>query len=551
MGFSGSMEPIRTNRRGFIAGLSTGVGGAGIGSSALAAPQPYFRPAWESLTGRFAVPEWFRDAKFGIWAHWGPQCVPMAGDWYARRMYLQGDWKYDHHLANYGHPTKTGYVDLLDGWTAERWEPEKLLDLYQRAGAKYFMALAVHHDNFDTFASLYHPWNATRIGPKRDIVGTWERLARKRGMKFAISNHGSHAWHWFQPAYGYDPEGPLRGVRYDAWRLSKADGKGKSWEGLDPQALYTGRHMVMPDGIDSIAKANAWHEANDRVWTEAAPADGGYFAEHWKARAIDAIDRYRPDLVYFDNTGDLPMGQAGLDVTAHLYNRGIEWHGAPNMVGATAKVMPPDKARAVIDDVERGNLARIADEPWQSDTCLGDWFYDEGVFLRHEYKTAKSVIHRLCDTVSKNGNLMLSVPIRPDGAIDADEHAILTEIGDWMAVGSEAIFGTRPAHVFGEGPTDVAAGMMDEHNAKPFTARDVRYTRKGRDLYAIALGIPDDRTIRLRALAGCDVQSVRLLGTSAQLGFRQEDGEIVIQLPDRLPSRHAIALHLPGAARPA
>jgi len=543
------MGSITINRRDFIGSASAGLGAAALASPAEAADQSYFKPTWSSLTSGFAVPEWFRDAKFGIWAHWGPQCVPVAGDWYARRMYLQGDWKYDHHLKHYGHPTKTGYVDLLDGWTAERWEPEKLLDLYQRAGAKYFMALAVHHDNFDTFASIYHPWNATRIGPKRDILGTWERLARERGMKFAISNHGSHAWHWFQPAYGYDPEGPLRGIRYDAWRLTKADGKGKSWEGLDPQALYTGRHMVMPSGIRSIAEANGWHEANDRVWTEAAPAHDRYFAEHWKARAIDAIDRYRPDLVYFDDTGDLPLGQAGLDVTAHLYNRGVEWHGEPNLVAATAKVMPPEKARAVINDVERGNLAQIAAEPWQSDTCIGDWFYDEGVFKRHEYKTAKSVIHRLCDTVSKNGNLMLNVPIRPDGTLDADEYAILDQIGDWMQVNSEAIFGTRPAHVFGEGPTKVNGGMFDEHSAKPFTAHDIRYTRKGTDLYAIALGTPEDRTIRMGALANCDVQVVQMLGQAAPLPFAREDGELIVQLPDNVPGSLAIALRLPGAAK--
>ncbi len=464
-------------------------------------------------------------------------------------MYLQGDWKYRHHLKHYGHPSRTGYVDLLDGWTAERWEPEKLLDLYQRAGAKYFMALAVHHDNFDTFASTHHPWNATRIGPKRDVVGTWERLVRERGMKFAISNHGSHAWHWFQPAYGYDPEGPLKGARYDAWRLTKSDGRGKSWEGLDPQALYTGRSMPLPPGMTSIKQANDWHEAHDRVWTEASPPHNPYFAELWKARAIDAIDRYRPDLLYFDDTGDLPLGQAGLDVTAHLYNRGIEWHGVPNQVAATAKELPPEKAAAVIDDVERGNLSEIAKEPWQSDTCIGDWFYDEGVYMRHEYKTATTVIHRLCDTVSKNGNLMLSIPIRPDGMLDADEHAILDQIGDWMQINSEAIFGSRPAPIFGEGPTKVPGGMMDEHSNEPFTAADIRYTRKDDDLYAIALGLPADRKVRLNAIDTSAVQFVRLLGEAAPLPFRREAGGLTIELPDNLSRSHALVFHLPSVLR--
>ena len=177
------------------------------------APLPRtFTPDWASLTAGYTAPAWFRDAKFGIWAHWGAPSVPAAGDdWYARNMYLQGHPSYDHHLKSYGHPTDTGFMEIQNLWTAERWDPERLLDLYQRAGARYFMALANHHDNFDCFDSSHHPWNSTRVGPKRDIVGTWAKLARKRGLRFAVSNHSGHAWHWNQVAYGYDPEGARRG----------------------------------------------------------------------------------------------------------------------------------------------------------------------------------------------------------------------------------------------------------------------------------------------------------------------------------------------------
>jgi len=503
-----------------------------------------FAPTWSSLSQQFTVPEWFRDAKFGIWAHWGPQCVPLAGDWYARRMYLQGDWKYDHHVANYGHPTKHGYLELLNGWTAERWDPGALLDLYQRAGARYFMALAVHHDNFDCYDSTHQRWNAMRIGPRRDIVGTWERHARERGIKFAISNHGSHAWHWFQAAYGYDPVGPFKGMRYDAARLTEADGKGTFWDGLDPRELYTSPVMPMPPGLDSIEAANAWHEANDRLWTEEAPQSNPAFVAQWRARAFEMIDRYRPDLFYFDNSEDLPFGQAGLDVLSHYYNRGLEWHGGEHRVGATAKLLPPEKSGAVITDVERGNVAGIEPLPWQSGTCIGDWFYDENVYRRHEYKSARTIIHRLCDTVAKNGNLMLSVPIRPDGTLDEDEHAILEEIGDWVAINGEAIYGTRPAHVFGEGPTSVPGGAMGEQNLSPFTARDIRYTRRGDDLFAIALGIPADRLLVLRELQGFAVQRAELLGDSAPLDYEQSSGGLAIRLPAYLRSNHAIALRL-------
>jgi alpha-L-fucosidase len=208
---------------------------------------------WPSLAAGYRVPDWFRDAKFGIWAHWGPQCQPEFGDWYARLMYQQakpewmkGESPYEHHLKHYGHPSRTGFIDVIGQWKAERWRPEELLKRYVKAGARYFMAMGCHHDNLDLFASRHHAWNSTRVGPKRDIVGTWEPLVRQAGLKFGVSNHSSHAWHWYQVAYGYDAEGPMRGRRYDAYWLRKRHGRGKFWEGLDPQELYTGPYYVPP-----------------------------------------------------------------------------------------------------------------------------------------------------------------------------------------------------------------------------------------------------------------------------------------------------------------
>ena len=204
------------------------------------------RADWALLAERRRTPEWFRDAKLGIWAHWGPQCVPEFGDWYGRLMYVQGNPFYEHHVRTYGHPSRFGFMELINRWRAENWDPEGLLDLYQAAGARYFVALANHHDNFDTFASAHHPWNSVNVGPRRDIIGTWAQAARRRGLPFGVSNHSAHAWHWWQTAYGYDAEGPLAGVRYDAWGLRKADGAGKWWAGLDPQELYTGPNMAPP-----------------------------------------------------------------------------------------------------------------------------------------------------------------------------------------------------------------------------------------------------------------------------------------------------------------
>jgi len=515
-----------------------------------AAP-PVFAPSWASLVEGYRTPDWFRDAKFGIWAHWSAQCVPEMGDWYARDMYLQGHWQYEHHLKTYGHPTKVGFMEMQNRWKAEAWEPEALMDLYAKAGAKYFVALANHHDNFDAYDSRYHAWNSVRVGPKRDIVGTWAKVARAKGLRFGVSNHSAHAWHWLQPAYGYDPEGPLAGQRYDAWRLTKADGRGKWWDGLDPQDLYTGRNMVMPDGITTIRTANEWHEQNDRAWDEKPPAVNPAFVRQWFLRARDLIDSYRPDLVYFDDSG-LPLGQAGLDITAHYYNASMAWHGGKLEAVVNGKVIPPERRAGLVEDVERGFREGIEPLPWQTDTCIGDWHYNRGVFNEHRYKSAANVIQRLCDIVSKNGNLLLSIPVRGDGSIDSDERKILGDLADWMGRNGEAIHGTRPWRTFGEGPTRVAGGMFSEGQSQPFTAEDIRFTTKAGALYATAFGWPASGVLRIAslaqdsALAPGAIERVEVLGSTDSLPFTRSRRGLELRLPDDLAGSFAIALKISG-----
>ena len=313
------------DRRGFLSGIAAG--GAAPALSAIAAPPPrFFEPTWASLASGYRTPEWFRDAKFGIWAHWGPQSAPEQGDWYGRFLYMQGHPMADFHRRTYGHPTDVGMMEVLNHWTAARWEPAALMARYRRAGAKYFVALACHHDNLDCYDSAHHAWNSLRVGPKRDVVGEWARAARAAGLRFGVSNHASHAWHWFQPAYGYDPEGPRAGERYDAFRLRKEHGAGKWWEGLDPQELYTGPHMAAPEGITSIAAMNAWHDAHDGQWVEHAPPGDPAYAAKWLARQTDLVAQYRPDFVYFDNHG-VPFGQIGMRAVADYYNRAASWSG--------------------------------------------------------------------------------------------------------------------------------------------------------------------------------------------------------------------------------
>jgi alpha-L-fucosidase len=513
-----------------------------------------FQPTWESLTASYRCPEWFRDAKFGIWAHWSAQCVPEQGDWYARRMYLQGDPAYDHHLRTYGHPSAFGFMEIDRLWTAEAWDPTRLIGLYKKAGAKYFFALANHHDNFDAYASKHHNWNSVNVGPKRDIVGEWARAARAAGLHFGVSNHSAHAWHWFQPAYGYDPEGPKAGVRYDAFTLSRADGKGKWWEGLDPQDLYTGRTMVMPDGIHSVADANAWHAQHDRQWIEEPPAQNAAFVDKWFLRCRDLIDSYQPDVLYFDNT-ELPLGQAGLDIAAHFYNAALERRGSVDVV-LTAKKMTPAHRAALVEDIERGVATGIRPDAWQTDTCIGSWHYERRLFDEHRYKTVPQVVHMLIDIVSKNGNLMLSVPLRGDGTLDADEERFLDGLASWMAINGEGIFATRPWTRYGEGPSTTEApeagqfGGARDVRRTPYTSKDMRFTRKGDVLYAYVLAWPDDGSVTIASLgrdAGAPgrIERVDLLG-AGPLPFTATSDGLRVRFPDRKPGDHAFALAIRG-----
>jgi alpha-L-fucosidase len=508
-----------------------------------------FLPTWASLK-QYRAPEWFRNAKFGIWAHWTAQCVPEQGDWYARRMYIQGDPAHAFHVKTYGHPSEFGFMELDNLWKAERWEPEALLDLYVKAGARYFVALANHHDNFDAYDSTHHQWNSVRIGPKRDIVGTWAKLARARGLRVGVTNHSAHAWHWFQTAYGYDPEGGHAGVRYDAFRLTKAQGRGTWWDGLDPQDLYTGRNMVMPDGFTTIKDANAWHEQHDRKWTESPPPNNPEFVRRWFLRCRDLIDKYHPDLLYFDDT-ELPLGQAGLDIAAHFYNSNLAAHGSLEAV-LTSKGLQPDHLGTMVLDIERGRADRILEAPWQTDTCIGDWHYRRATFDQHRYKSAETVVAMLIDIVSKNGNLLLNVPLRGDGTIDEDERQILTRLAAWMSVNSEAIYDTRPFSVFGEGPPDVkGSANFNEAMTRGYTAEDIRFTAKGDTLYAFALAWPADRKLTITSLSDARPHLRWTIGRvewldrpGSPLPFTRDASALHVTLPEAPPSTFGATLKI-------
>jgi alpha-L-fucosidase len=505
-----------------------------------------FQPSWESLTN-FDCPEWFRDAKFGIWAHWSAQCVPEQGDWYARSMYMEGSGDYRHQVAHYGHPSKVGFKDIDRDWHAENWNPEKLIALYKRAGAKYFMALANHHDNFDCWNSKYQPWNTVNVGPRRDIVGEWAKAARHAGLRFGVSVHASHAWNWFEVAQGADTNGPLEGVPYDG-KLTKADGRGQWWDGLDPQDLYAQNH----------APGTNFDWSFDPAKGSSTP-DAAYCLKFFN-RVKDLVDSYRPDLLYFDDRVlpfELVNPAYGLSLAAHLYNASTRWHGRNESV-MTCKDLNPLQRQALVYDIERGKAADILPFPWQTDTCIGSWHYQRSLLEKHRYKTAATVIQMLVDIVSKNGNLMLSIPLRGDGTIDYDEITCLEGIARWMDLNSECIFGTRPWKRFGEGPSvgNEEAGQfggLKDAGGAAYSTEDIRFTTRGETLYAIALDWPTNGQLVVRSLAkipGADsankINKITLLGYSGKLEWAQTTNGLAVKVPTQRISDPACALRING-----
>lgn len=499
-----------------------------------------FQPTWDSLE-KYQVPDWFRDAKFGMWAHWGPQCEPEAGDWYGRGMYEEGSRQYKYHVEKYGHPSKFGFKDVINVWKADNWNPQKLVDLYKDAGAKYFMAMANHHDNLDLYDSKFQPnWNSTKMGPKKDIIAGWEKAARKAGLPFAVSVHAAHAWNWFDTAQGADKNGPLAGIPYDG-TLKKADGAGTWWEGLDPQDLYAQNHPLSekPSGDSSV------HSQWD--WGDGASIPSSAYSEKFHNRTIDLIDKYNPDMIYFDDTALplWPVSDAGLRIAAHLYNKSLKKNKTVQAV-ITGKILTEQQRKAIVWDIEKGQSNEIEPLPWQTDTCIGNWHYDRRVYNDKRYKSAKTVIHTLIDVVSKNGNLMLNIPVRGDGSIDELEHAIVKEIGVWMKANSKSIYGTRPWKIFGEGPQQASAGELkaqgfNEGKGKPYTSEDIRFVQKDKKLFATVMAWPENGSVLIKSLgrdAGYylkNIKQIKLVSTGEKLQFTQHNNGLEVLFPKQKP----------------
>ena len=483
----------------------------------------HFEPTFESLR-QYSAPEWFRNAKFGIWSHWGPQSVPMFGDWYARNMYIEGTPQYEYHLRHYGHPSKFGYKDICALWKAERFDPEGLMEKYHKAGARYFMSQATHHDHFFNYGSKINRMNSVNVGPGKDILALWKAAADKFGMPFGLSEHLGASFSWWRVNKGCDKTGPYAGVPYD---------------GNDPayQDFY---HANQEHGTENPGECWPWYTKNPQ------------FRDYWLRCVSEMIDRFAPDLVYTD--GSLPFGEHwmgpehgngsdeeayryGLEAVARLYNTSIDRYGE-NRAVYLQKDRDPKIFKVGVLDIEKSQLPGIMPDPWHTDTCIGNWFYD----VRDPYKEPEQIVEMLADIISKNGVMLLNILQRPDGSIDEYAEFILKRVGEWFAICSEAVYDTRPWRVFGEGDTMVRIEGFREDKTD-WNRNDFRFTQKDGAVYAFMMGARGGETMTLRSFADQEVSSVELLGYGP-VPFEKVFGVLTVSLPEQLPAMCANVLKI-------
>ncbi len=482
-----------------------------------------YTPDWESLEA-WECPEWFKNAKFGIWAHWGPQCEPASGDWYARHMYFENEWQYNVHVEKYGYPDQFGFKDVINIWKADKWDPEALIELYHSVGAKYFFTLGQHHDNFDLWDSPYQEWNSVNMGPKKDIIKGWSEACKKYGLPLGISMHGSHSWTWYEGAQDYDGN------------LTKEDGVGKWWEGYDPQELYAQRH----DPSTNYSSVGVIHSQWD--WINGASLPSEEFKTKFQNRVLECINTFNPDMLYFDDTV-LPFygcdDAVGLNILSHFYNHSAAQHDGEQQVVVMGKKLESSHKRSMLWDVERGIPDRPQDNYWQTCTCIGSWHYDQGTYDRGGYKSAQQVVDMLIDIVSKNGNMLLSIPIRGDGSIDEKEVAVLEGIKAWMDINGTSIYGTRPWKNFGEGPLAEASNPLtsqgfNENNN--YSNKDVRFVQRNDTVFATIMRWPAANSFTFASFGKTskyysgDVKKVTLLGYG-EVEFSNNIDGLTVSIP--------------------
>ena len=464
-------------------------------------PAAKFEPTWDSLS-QYEVAKWNKDAKFGIFIHWGVYAVPAAGsEWYPRNMYNRSSNLFEHHKRTWGDQSKFGYKDFIPMFRAENWDPEQWAELFKRSGARYIVPVAEHHDGFAMYDSSHTKWNSVKMGPKRDICGELAKAVRKRGMKFGVSTH--YAWNW----------------RYYL--------KDKSFDNVNP--AYAGLY-----GVNHDPKVSASPE----------------FIAHWYARTKELIDKYEPDLLWFDFGFCYPeFEQKRKEIAAYYYNKGIEWNKGVVLNykrwtkpadGVTEVAFPAGTGTL---DLEREKSPNIREFFWQTDTSISSksWGYIEN----DTFKSPDRLVDDLVDIVAKNGCLLLNVGPKEDGTIPQQAQDILIAIGEWLNINGKAIYGTRPWKISGEGPTGTAEGHLSEGKNRPYTAEDIRFTQDGKHLYVTVLDWPASGKLIVKTLnAGMKIgtegiKSVRMLGSNEILMWSRNESDLSITLPDSKTSNFA------------
>ena len=462
-----------------------------------------YQPSWDSLV-KYQVPDWYQDAKFGIFIHWGAYSVPAFGsEWYPRQMYLRDSKEFTHHVATFGPQAQFGYKDFIPRFKAERFDANAWAALFKKAGAKFVVPVAEHHDGFPMYDCSFTDWCAAKMGPKRDVVGELAASVRKEGLVIGASSHRAEHWWFFEGGKTFDSD-----VR---------DPKNAGLYGpANPQKT--------PDGKQS-------------------QPDQAYLND-WLARTSEIVDKYHPQLVWFDWWIEQPVFQPYLQRFASFYyNRGAEWKKGV-AINYKNESFP---AKAAVLDIERGKLDQLREQFWQTDTSIGlkSWGYIDG----EKFRSADSLIDDLIDIVSKNGALLLNIGPRPDGTIPEEAQKILLDMGRWLAANGEAIYGTRPFKVFGEGPTKVLGGGFTDAKSAPFTGQDIRFTTKGKALYAIALDWPGSemmvRSLNSEGpLKGRKIKSIRMLGAKDKIEWKQSAEGLKITPPAQRTGEYAYVFRI-------
>jgi alpha-L-fucosidase len=470
-----------------------------------------FRPDWISLA-QYKVPDWYRDAKFGIFIHWGVYSVPAFGsEWYPRQMYLAGSKENQHHVSTYGPLTQFGYKDFIPMFKAQHYDPQAWAHLFEESGARYVIPVFEHHDGFQMYDSNLSDWTAVKMGPHRDLLGDLEKAVRAEGLHFGASSHRiEHDWFM------------------DGGRAQPSDVN-------DPKyaAFYGPAQVQLQDNPGDSDKL-----AND--WTYVNPA----YANDWLARDAEIVQKYHPDIIFFDWWIGQPYVRPYLAKFAAYYYNESSKRGPVGII--TYKLVDMERDSAVLD-IERGQLDQKFDRVWQTDTSVSNksWGYIEN----DTFKTSAFVVHQLADIVSKNGNLLLNIGPRSDGTIPDEVQQVLLGVGRWLKANGDAIYRTRPWTTYGEGPTKVAAGSFQDTKTQEYTAEDFRFTTRGNNLYAIELAWPAGNetvvhSVGAEALKGRNIQSVALLGSNAAITYKLQSDGLHIQLPAKPADTYAYAFRI-------